>query len=786
MMCPLIPVMSRLPPAWRGEAFRRATPSKVTRGYLNFFEPDAFVQTEDGQFEAAGLSVTRQWKSRDRFRSFDDLIASEPGREAHLSLGVSMHRVYDQLYRDEYQFKKRHEPKVYDFAGGDRVSSLFFEACYGAFPKDERLSYVRKFYQGALGAETVVPSVATWNRIEGEGAGYPLYYTTRDLEQPFEGGWDETIFIFDPLSAPDVLDFWNLRLFERDVLPVNSRWLAESRQLIIDAIRRNHRPLPSNPNGIMIGTKIVIGRSLDPAQVAEGLGIGPSDVPPHSARWQPWYDPIWMAPTDDRVRRPVAAPLIAKRQEVQLVPGERDRSIRLPRLSPAFGDAVRSRGPGWVNVVRTRFYGGNDAFAETMPSAAIDEHDSYPPRSFVYQIPTREGHVTFHNYPHDGASFQLATRQEAVFGWLKARGIEAKPSDAGRVADELIASVGGIGQSVLLAHPEVVTQLDKMARSRSERVGGDSEEFPDRTASIPQLSKMLSKVQAKRWGGHITLEHFVEAGALRVGIAVRCSHCTKENWYSLDDIASTVRCDRCLKHFDYPQGRPHNKDTWKYRVVGPFATSHYAQGAYAVALTLRFLNNQVGSMEDFTHTTSLDLEVGSEKLETDFFAWHNKHAFTRNARDPALLLGECKSFGTEVFKAADITRLRRIGELLPGAFLVAATLKTSLSRKEVAGLRALSRWGWRQGTADRQPTRVIVLTGTELFAIEPFHSTWEASGGALKEVADRYSDIFDFDTLARATQQAYLGLSENEIYGLTDKPGRKGPPPHAHRIAISF
>jgi hypothetical protein len=191
-------------------------------------------------------------------------------------------------------------------------------------------------------------------------------------------------------------------------------------------------------------------------------------------------------------------------------------------------------------------------------------------------------------------------------------------------------------------------------------------------------------------------------------------------------------------------------------------------------------------MEEFTHTTSLDLEVGSEKLETDFFAWHNKHAFTRNARDPALLLGECKSFGTEVFKAADITRLRRIGELLPGAFLVAATLKTSLSREEVAGLRALSRWGWRQGTADRQPTRVIVLTGTELFAIGPFHSAWEESGGALKEVADRYSFIFDFDTLARATQQAYLGISEHEIYGLTDKLGRKGPPPHVHRIARSF
>lgn len=785
-MCPLIPVMPRLPKAWRGEAFRQPTPAKVTRGYLNFFEPDALVQTAEGQFEAAGLSDTRDWKGRNRFRMLDELVSSEPGRLPHLDIGVSMHQVYEQLFRDEFQFKKRAEPRILDFVGGDRTASLFFEACYGTFPEDERLGYIRSYYQGAFAAETVTPSPETWAAIERGEAGYPLHYTIRGMNQRFEGGWDETIFIFDPLSATDVLDFWNLRLFTRDVLPVNVHWLAQSRDLIIEAIRRNHRPLPSNPHGVMIRTTLMIARSLDLQRVAEALDLQAAELPTQSAAVQPWYPQIWMTPEDDQIFRPTATPLIAKHQEVQLVSSEQDRSVRLPLLSPDFADVLRGNGPGWVNVVRTRFYGGSGVFAEAMPSAAVADHNSYPPRSYVFQVPTREGHVTFHDFPHDGSSFRLATRQEAVFGWLQARGIEAQPSDAGRVADELIASVGGISQSVLLAHPEVLAQFDKMARSRSVRQGGDSEEFPDRTATIGQLNAMISKIQTKLYGRYLTIEHFVEAGALRLGIAVRCAHCTKENWYSLDDIASTVRCERCLKRFDYPQGRAPTRHTWKYRVVGPFATPHYAQGAYAVALTLRFLNHEVGSMEEFTYTTSLDLKVGDQKLETDFFVWHSKHASTRNARDPALLVGECKSFGAELFKSRDIARLRRLGELLPGAFLVAATLKTSLSLREVAGLRALSRWGWKRATVDRPPTRVIVLTGTELFSIGPLHSVWQQAGGALGRVAERYSHIFDFDTLARATQQAYLGFSEGELYRFVDKPGRKGPPPHAHGILVNI
>jgi hypothetical protein len=152
--------------------------------------------------------------------------------------------------------------------------------------------------------------------------------------------------------------------------------------------------------------------------------------------------------------------------------------------------------------VRTRFYGANGTYAEAMPSATLLDHEHYPPRGPAFQLPTREGYLTFHDFAHDGSSFVLATMQEAIFGWLKAHDIDAQPSDAGRVADQVIASVGGLSGAVLLAHPEAIRQFDNMARSRATRADGSSEEFPDRTATTGQLTAVTQRIQKKLWGRH--------------------------------------------------------------------------------------------------------------------------------------------------------------------------------------------------------------------------------------------------------------------------------------------
>lgn len=771
-MSPVIPVANTLPETWRRSMAVPATPSEVTSGYLHFFEPDTFIETAHGQLESARLKPKRLWSDQTRYRSVDRLIKTEPGRRPYFSLGLAMPDVYKQLFRKEFQFQKKYDARILLFEGGDTIARAFFEACYGLFPEADSFAgadgvgYIEHTYRQAFTAESVEPSVEIWEQIErGEAAG-PLHFTVYDLDQRFASNWNETIFVFDPLNAGDVIDFWNLRQFRHDVMPVNAHWLTQSKALIAERVIRRYRPLPSNPSGVMISTTLQIARSLDHDAVIAALGFTKDELPDGSLSYQHWYPEIWQPSRDDSHGfATVAPPLVAKSQEVQILPETDGRSVHLPQLSPDFVEFTRGR-PGWVNVVRPRFYGDKDRYAETMPSAAFIDSDDYPTHRMRLQLPTREGHLTFHEYAHDGRSFDLVTMQEAIFGWLKAHDITSEPSDAGRVTDHLIASVGGIQGVGILGFAEAIQLFDSMARSRAIRTGGDSEEYPGRTASIGQVEAMIRKITRRDWGSGMKLERFIDAGVLRLGIAVRCSHCTKENWYSLDDIGTRITCERCMQDFDFPQGSFPKREMWKYRVVGPFATPHYAQGGYSVALTLRFLKDEIGSLERFTYATSLELKYKETVLETDFFAWHSQLQLDRGTSDPSLFVGECKSFGTELFKTEDIARLKQLGELFPGAYLVAAMLKPMPSDTEREALKALATWGWLRVSEGLPPSRLIVLTGTELLADGPFLDAWKKAGGPRATASDIHQNIFDFPTLAVATQEAYLGFAEHEIMAL--------------------
>lgn len=72
---------------------------------------------------------------------------------------------------------------------------------------------------------------------------------------------------------------------------------------------------------------------------------------------------------------------------------------------------------------------------------------------------------------------------------------------------------------------------------------------------------------------------------------------------------------------------------------------------------------------------------------------------------------------------------------------------------------------------------MIVLTGTELFAIGPFHKAWTKAEGRLRKVAERYPHISNFEMLARATQQAHLNFTDEEMQAMRRRQPRKATPP---------
>lgn len=775
-MCPMIPVMTRKPSQWM-DKFSNDRSEQISKGYIRFFEPDLLVQTAPGQLDIVGVSSEPGWSARHRYFDLNDIVRKDVGLPADLNVGTNIVHLYRQMFADEFQFRKRIEPNIYHFSKGSSDDVAFFEAAYGCFPKDEQLSYIRSNYVEAFAATEKAPAFETWLELASGQAGYPLHYTVRDAEISYADRSSPAIFIFDPAKGIDLVDFWNFRLFTRNVLPVNIKWLEKSRDFIIRAIKYNHRPLPTNPNGVMINTTIHIGRSLDIKGVLERLNLSAAELPDGSVSSQDWYEPIWREPaTDDRIFRPGASVVSTKSRQVQLTPTDDDPiSIRFPMQAPDFDVHHRGAGPCFVNVVKLRQYRSEKKIADTVPAATFASRDVYPVRGHD-QFVSREGYVTFHAFAHDDAYLRLPSPNGAIISWLATKSIEAKPSDAGRVAEQVVASVGGLSGTMILRERPILEQLNKMARSRTEWQDGSADEYSDKTAPVQVWLQILKPINKKLFGKWKTLDRLVEDGILQLGLSPRCPHCTQENWYSLDSVGNEVSCARCLKHFPFPQGLP-TRELFKYRVIGPFATPGYARGGYAVALALRFLEDELDSMSQFTFSTGLELKHENDIFETDFFAWYGKDRFGKAASDPIALVGECKSLGSEAFREKDFTRLRELGSLLPGSFLVAATLKDELSPDEVEGLRSVAIWGWSQ----IQPNPLIVLTGVELFGEGPLSHVWEQGGGARSAAMNVHRHIFDFTTLADATQQGILGMTSDEV---ADARYRRSATPTAKRARL--
>lgn len=754
----MIPVMDALPPAWCEANRPNPDPNELTRGLLSYFEPDLLVETCAGQLDRVDPNAG------DRYERHPNLehgaFAQVKGaRHSMRDVGVTMDHVYAYLHRKEFQFERRTPRKLLRFEGGDEVGQAFFEIAYGVFPNRADFAGVEGTYERAFDARSVPPEVETWAVMERQEAMCPFDVTLHGAERFFQGSWDETIFIFDPLSGPDVIDFWNMRLFRRDIVPVNVHWLEGSRDLVVDLIRRKHRPLPNNIHGMMIHTTIQLGRSLDPA-IIDTLRLSEADLPDGSYAIKTGYDSIWRLDDPSLFSRPEPSRLSAERRVVE-VPLDDRWAVRVPHIAPPYLRQTRSLNAGWVNTISPRLYSFNDDRADAMPSAAVERSRAYPSSSeMMDQRPTREGWLTFHSYDQDGHSIRLPFMRDVVTAWLAAQGIEAAPSDAGRVANSMLTALGGLNRCRIICHEAVLRQFDRMAHTRREIGGGEIEDVPFRTATVDQLQPMLRAI-GTHWGRPATLQPLVDIGALRLGLSVQCDHCRKWNWYDLDEVGTQVTCERCLSVFSFPQGQLPPRTAWRYRVVGPYAVPKLAGGAYTCLLTLRFLREAFGAAPAMTFTTAFDLAKDGERLETDLFVWHDRDIGGRRLAGPNLLVGECKGFAEDAFKQADVDRLRRLGEWLPGAYLVAACLKSVLSDEEKGRLVDLCQWGWARPRTDGSPASpVIVITGADLFDPDGMERGLRRMPDPGNTAKTGPWTLLEFAT---ATQKGYLHLSDKDM-----------------------
>lgn len=760
---PIIPVCRAMPKVWRRDNHSGTAGMALSRGYIRFFEPDVYVEAEQGLAEKCGITEEFGSPIFNRVITLEDFVTYKDGHPPEFAFGLNIIDIYEELYSKEYRFEPRHQRQVVLFEGSNS-DACFIEAVSGAFPEDEGLSFIRDGYLEAFGPEVRKASAESWSSALQQSARDPLTFTSYGFKRQPDASWNLRLFITDPRSSHDLIDLWNLRQFCDQVMPVNVEWLDELRGFLRDIIKRTYRPLPGNPHSVMIHTTIEFGRSISADRTEEICRMIFDDLPPGSWKRKAWYSRVWEFHSEDGIPKLERAVIEAKSGSVELAyePGER-LTASFPALSPSFAQRYGAHRARWINVLSLTDFAENSALALVLPStrSRLFGPCLIGPEAFLV---SREGIVLPQQYRDTTQFFRLPTGQGAIREWLRQKGITATPSEPGRVADQILRTTDGFRGAYLLCHAETLQVLDKMSKSVRMYDGGQSTaEYPDRTAHMSKWLDLIKRRKKQNFEPALDMQAFVDAKALRLGLAIECSKCKFRNWYGLGHITERLRCERCLQDYKFPQESLNpSKTPWHYRVTGPFSVPDYAHGAYSTVLALRFFAmGPEGLSDSITYSSNLDLEFDGNRHEIDFACWYARKPAIGLCEEPMLVVGEAKSFSKEAINQSDIDRLKAVAEKLPATTLAIAVLKDALSDHEKKLVGSLALWGRKQMGDGRWRAPVLVLTATELFARHNARNEWRKAGGLRERLTQpAHVQMDNLITLANLTQQVYLDLPD--------------------------
>jgi hypothetical protein len=284
------------------------------------------------------------------------------------------------------------------------------------------------------------------------------------------------------------------------------------------------------------------------------------------------------------------------------------------------------------------------------------------------------------SYPRH-RTWRLPTPLSIFQAWMKEEGLEIRLSGAGKIASQVITALRGLPSIHLLADEDLIRMFGSLAHARFEAVVTDEAtsrrtSLLERSLSRRTLMGLLLKLNRNfQLAAENHLKSLTEIGALQLGMRVQCERCSQHNWYALDELREKLRCDRCLKEFDFPISSPPS-DAWHYRAAGPFAIEGYAQGGFCVAVSLGRLLD--GHWRTSTWIPNFNItKAGKHFYEADFGIFLRDDSAFNRGNNVYLIVGECKSF--DRVKARDLSRMRDLAKAFPGATLVFSTFRKELA-----------------------------------------------------------------------------------------------------------
>ena len=636
---------------------------------------------------------------------------------------------------------------------------MLAELLVGVYPIGANTEFIYDAYKDVYDPEPTLSSPDLWLKIFGNECVTPFSVTDKGFEAKRSWRDDPVIYIFDPSKTTDLIDLWNIRIEPSQLFPVPLLWFSELADSLKKFIEKGFRPVKGNNNGVMHSTTLEISRSISEEFAREKFLPLLEGLPQGSLTLKFFRTRIWhINYGHNSVVQPVRVRLTGAEKSQRLsIKIEGNISADFESLSPYFSGRYSGSMKRWANVLTLSPLSESKA-ATILPYNTFDRQ--WPLLGLGGFINGREGWVFLKDYGGSRQSVSFLTHDEAFTSWFKLINITATLSDAGRIAKQVLDSLDGFWGLELFDDVDSIKFINKMATSTRVRSSdGDTqtleEDFSGRSASIDQWQAVISKRDKQG----IILSKYIDKHVIKIGLETECAHCNSKNWHDLDEVSYLIKCSRCLKLYDFPQGGlKKNNRNWKYRVIGPFAVPDYAQGAYASLLTIKFLSKFCGSGEsNSTYSTALDIVSGDKKFEIDFAVWVSDEKGFQSCGEPRLVIGEAKSFAGDSVKAKDLSQLKIAAGVMTDSILVISVLKESFSSEEIIRLREFVEWA-REPVDFKPRHRVILLTGIELFdSLLSVRQKWKAKGRPWSDFAE-YHTTSDFDSLSDATLFIYLDL----------------------------
>lgn len=729
---PIIPTYRRIPRNWEYGPFNNPDAQSVLSGYLDNFDPDYVILM--GRCSDYPFDVGYRTKI-----DASEILASveENGTPTY---GIGLFEVLSYFIEQEMKFQRIYPLEVCVPRFGTRLQP-FLASVFGKLPENIDEIFWNNFAT-PLDAGKTDCSESNYARLLSPRNLFLGRMTQFYLETPGGGwrGWQQCLFFLDATKPLDVMDYWNLRAVGWNVIPIPQQFADsdETKLLARNFVEANYQPRYSNPE-IYHYTAILKSRSISEDECRhfiDSLSI------PHSGEinrcpkvmFYRSYPRIWSewARGPDHVE---CCDLEADTAEHDISMDQEE--VCFKTLDPKCMNRLGGHGkPRFANEIEMRFFGGNELLAEVIPQGGIELVRVIDRYNVLDSRLSRKGivHLSLHS---QSSVFLSIPQAEAIFTkWLEAEKWTVALSAPGRIAKQMIRQLEMVGGTRFLARRGIIPLLGEMNKS-SEK--SKSEKFVR-----SEINKIANQT-APRWPGAAEriLQQLIEAKVFQLGMEIQCPVCTQFSWYSVKAADYKLQCPKCLDNLSFPHASKEVK--WTYRTLGPFSLPQQAHGTYAVLMTLHFFSPHGLLGGATTPIMSFTVEKAGTKMEADLALFFQASKFGDSKTE--VLFAECKTFNA--FEKKDADRMAKLGKAFPGAILVFATLKESLSETEKKLLRPLVNRSRKARMSDRPFNPILILTGEELF----LESLWDSH---LNNWNRRI--VSDLSELCDVTQQINLGM----------------------------